>query len=198
VTGEQHAALGRVARAQQHLLGLINDILNFAKLESGRVEYDLQALDVAEVVAEVAPLVEPQLTAREIGLEVAIPPGVPAVWADREKLRQVVLNLLSNAAKFTDSGGLVRVDVARRAGAENSGDGVYLRVTDTGVGVPREKQEAIFEPFVQVRADRARLHEGTGLGLAISRDLARGMRGDLAVESAPGTGSTFTLSLPRA
>jgi PAS domain S-box-containing protein len=198
VTGEQQAALSRVARAQQHLLGLINDILNYAKLESGRVEYDLQALDVAGVVAEVAPLIEPQLTARAVAFEVALPASVPAVWADREKLRQILLNLLSNAAKFTDPGGRVRVDVSSRRGAPDAGGGVHLRVSDTGVGVPRDKQEAIFEPFVQVRADRARLHEGTGLGLAISRDLARGMGGDLRVRSAPGTGSTFTVTLRRA
>jgi signal transduction histidine kinase len=122
---------------------------------------------------------------------------VSAVWADREKLRQILLNLLSNAAKFTDPGGRVRVDVAP-ARAPATDTAVFLRVADSGVGVPREKQEAIFEPFVQVRADRARLHEGTGLGLAISRDLARGMGGDLRVRSAPGDGSTFTVALRRA
>jgi len=199
VTGEQQAALGRVTRAQQHLLGLINDILNYAKLESGRVEYAVDALDVRDVVAEVTPLVEPQLATRELGFDVVFPGVLPAVWADREKLRQVLLNLLSNAAKFTEPGGRVLVDVATRDTGAGGGrpDLVFVRVTDTGVGVPRDKQESIFEPFVQVRATVGRLHEGTGLGLAISRDLARGMGGDLRVRSAPGLGSTFTLALRR-
>ena len=195
VTGEQQDALGRVTRAQQHLLGLINDILNYAKLESGRVEYDLQALDVREVVAEVTTLIGPQLAARALGFDVALSDAVPPVWGDREKVRQILFNLLSNAVKFTDPGGRVLVDVA---GPAARGDVVFLRVTDTGVGVPPDKQEEIFAPFVQVRANLGRLHEGTGLGLAISRDLARGMGGDLRVRSAPGAGSTFTLTLRRA
>jgi signal transduction histidine kinase len=192
VTGEQQGALGRVTRAQRHLLGLINDILNYAKLESGRVEYDVQPVDAREVVAEVTALVEPQLAARPLALHVALPDALPPVWADREKLR-----------KFTEPGGRVLVDLGTRreagaaAGAASDAT-VFLRVTDTGVGVPRDKHEAIFEPFVQVRATPVRLQEGTGLGLAISRDLARGMGGDLRVRSAPGTGSTFTLTLRRA
>ena len=204
VTGEQQGALGRVTRAQRHLLGLINDILNYAKLESGRVEYDVQPVDAREVVAEVTALVEPQLAARPLSMHVALPDALPPVWADREKLRQILVNLLSNALKFTEPGGRVLVDLGTRregraaGGAPASDATVFLRVTDTGVGVPRDKHEAIFEPFVQVRATPVRLQEGTGLGLAISRDLARGMGGDLRVRSAPGTGSTFTLTLRRA
>jgi signal transduction histidine kinase len=195
VTEAQRAALTRVTRAQQHLLGLINDVLNYAKLESGRVEYALEPVDVRDVVAEVAPLVEPQVTARGLAFAVDVPPSARPVWADREKLRQILLNLLGNAVKFTEPGGHVALDVGLRPDGSQPDDLVFVRVRDTGVGIPRDKQDAIFEPFVQVRSGYAQATEGTGLGLAISRDLARGMGGDLRVRSAPGRGSAFTLSL---
>ena len=115
--------------------------------------------------------------------------------ADREKSQQIILNLLGNAAKFTPDGGLVVVDTGFRA---EVADRVFLRVTDTGPGIPREKLSAVFEPFVQVDASHTRRGQGTGLGLTISRDLARGMGGDLRARSVMGEGSTFTLSLPRA
>jgi signal transduction histidine kinase len=118
------------------------------------------------------------------------------VWADREKLGQVLVNLLSNATKFTDPGGRVTVSVAADTAAR---DGLAcLHVTDTGRGIPGDKYAAIFEPFVQLRTGYARATEGTGLGLAISRDLARGMGGDLRVRSVEGEGSTFTVALRRA
>jgi signal transduction histidine kinase len=116
------------------------------------------------------------------------------VRADREKLHQIFLNLLSNAVKFTDPGGSIAIEV--HGGAEPSPD-VVIRITDSGCGIPADKLEAIFEPFVQVRAELTRPHEGTGLGLAISRDLARGMGGDLGAESSLHEGSTFVLTLPR-
>ena len=122
----------------------------------------------------------------------ACPVPSPIVRADREKLRQVLLNLLSNAIKFTEPGGRVEVTCV----SEN--DRVGIAVRDTGVGIPAEELERVFEPFVQVNATLTRTHEGTGLGLAISRDLARGMGGDLTAVSAPGRGSTFTVRLPAA
>ncbi|GLC26982.1 PAS domain S-box protein [Roseisolibacter agri] len=208
VTGEQHAALGRVTRAQQHLLGLINDVLNYAKLEAGRVEYDLQPVDLNEMAAQVAPLVEPMVRAKGLVLEVR--PSAPClVWADREKLSQVLVNLLSNAVKFTDSPdprtgapGRVTMSITSRDDGDAPQPGLgFVRVADTGVGIPRDQQDRIFEPFVQVRAAARSAYaqpvEGTGLGLAISRDLAQGMGGDLRVRSAPGEGSTFTVSLRR-
>ena len=199
LTEAQRGTLARIDRAQRHLLGLINDILNYAKLESGRVEYTMRALSLPEVLADVLPMIEPLLLARE--LTVRTPEGRPTgteavrVWADREKLAQVLLNLLSNAAKFTPAGGRIAVTID-----PEPGDPVraVIRVSDTGVGIAGDQLEAIFAPFVQVRprwqpyAERA---EGTGLGLAISRDLARGMGGDLAVQSVEGEGSTFALSL---
>jgi signal transduction histidine kinase len=119
-------------------------------------------------------------------------------FADRDRLAQVLLNLLSNASKFTGAGGRVTVELAP-ARADGDGDGtVHLRVRDTGVGIPADKLDMIFEPFVQVRSIYSPGAGGTGLGLAISRDLARGMGGDLQVASAPGEGSTFTVVLRRA
>jgi PAS domain S-box-containing protein len=206
VTDAQRGALARVEGAQRRLLALINDVLNYAKLEGGRVEYTLGVVDVRDVVADVTPLVEPQLAAKGLALDVRLPDGPCTVWADREKLGQVLVNLLSNATKFTDARdpvtgapGRVTVAVASRRGAA---DAVFLRVTDTGRGIPRDKQAAIFEPFVQVRAGAgsayAQATEGTGLGLAISRDLARGMGGELRVRSREGDGAAFTVALRRA
>jgi signal transduction histidine kinase len=200
VTDAQSEALARIDRSQRHLLRLINDVLNYARLESGHVEYRLQAVALADAVADVLPMVEPQLAANGIGYELRVDPGETA-WADREKLQQVLLNLFSNAVKFTPAGGMVTVDTAAGSGGDAAGDVVYLRVSDTGPGIPRDKLEQIFEPFVQVdvtsRTAYTRTAEGTGLGLAISRDLARGMGGDLRARSVVGRGSTFTLTLRR-
>ena len=217
VSEEQRAALSRIQTAQTRLLSLINDVLNYAKLESGRVEYDVRPVDVADVVRDVVPLVEPQLRAKGLAFDVRLPDAPCVVWADREKLGQVLMNLLSNAVKFTGSldpqsgaaaagvRGRVAVSVAvREAGPGPDGPDAgrpglaFLRVSDTGRGIPRAKQDAIFEPFVQVQQGYARATEGTGLGLAISRDLARGMGGDLRVRSREGVGSTFTVALRRA
>ena len=198
VTDGQRQALARVDRAQRHLLGLINDVLNYAKLEAGRVEYDVRPVRLEEVLAEVVPLVEPQLAAKRLAFDVAVPDtAVRLVWADREKLVQVLVNLLSNAVKFTPEGGRVSVAVlARHRGGRTARPGVaFVRVSDTGIGIPGDKQDEVFEPFVQVRSGYTRAHDGTGLGLAIARDLARGMGGDLRVRSREGVGSTFTVTL---
>ena len=198
LTSAQREALGRVERAQRHLLGLINNVLNFAKLETGTVEYDLRATDLRAVLADVAPMIEPQLHAKGHAHEWALADGACVVWADAEKLRQVLLNLLANAVKFTPAGGRIRV--AHHVRGETP-DVVYVRVSDTGPGIARDKQDSVFDPFVQVHvgaSPHARAHEGTGLGLAISRELARGMGGELRVRSTPGAGATFTLTLRRA
>ena len=190
VSDAQREVLQRVQRSQHHLLSLINDILNFVKVEAGRVEYDMRAVDLGAVVAAAAPIVEPQLEAKRIAFDRRVGLGT-MVWADEDKLRQVLLNLLTNALKFTEPDGTVTVDVA----TNGEGDAVLLRVTDTGIGIPVEKHQAIFDPFVQVHRHFTRSTEGTGLGLAISRDLAHGMGAELRVESAVGKGSTFTLEL---
>jgi signal transduction histidine kinase len=197
ITDAQRAALERVQRSEQHLLSLITDVLNFAKIEAGRIEYDLREVDLAEIVSASMSLIEPQLAARGLRGLVSVPPGV-MVMADAEKLRQILLNLLSNATKFSQSGGSVVIEVEPPSTSDASSEFVRLSVTDTGVGIPQAKQEAIFDPFVQVHRDLRNPTEGTGLGLAISRDLARGMGGDLRVRSVEGSGSTFTLALRRA
>ena len=198
VTDAQRETLERIDRAQRHLLSHIEGVLNFAKLEAGHVRFRIEPVRVRDVVQEVVPLLEPQLAARGLVLHVDLPddargPAVP-VRADRDKLGQVLLNLLSNAIKFTPAGGriTVRLDVP---GAD--APHVRLEVTDTGLGIPADKLESIFEPFVQVDASLTRGSGGTGLGLAISRELARGMGGDLTATSRVGRGSTFTVRLPR-
>jgi PAS domain S-box-containing protein len=192
VTEQQKEDLRRVQTSQRHLLGLINEVLNYARLETGTVHYDLVDVPLREALVAADSLVAPQARAKGLTLVVGECEPELAVRADAEKLRQILVNLLSNAVKFTDRGG--RVDVSCDAGPEL----VRFRVTDTGIGIAADQRDRIFDPFVQVRADLTRPHEGTGLGLAISRDLARGMGGDLTVESALGAGSTFTLTLPRA
>jgi PAS domain S-box-containing protein len=192
VTEQQREDLHRIQQSQRHLLGLINEVLNYAKLESGAVRYDLADVRVRDALAAAAVLVSPQASARGLALEVAPCPPELVVRADADKLRQILLNLLSNAVKFTERGGRVELRCAADGGR------VLVTVRDTGIGIPADQLERIFEPFVQVRADLTRTAEGTGLGLAISRDLARGMGGNLAAESAVGVGSTFRLTLPRA
>jgi len=189
VTPLQQSDLDRVKRAQQHLLGLINDVLNFAKLEAGRVELRLRDVALGELLDDVEALIAPQAATR--GICYAPAPGdvTVAVRADRDKLEQVLLNLLSNAVKFTGPGGRVWMDWSRVEGE------VRVCVRDTGCGIPADRQESIFEPFVQVDPDLTRTRQGTGLGLAISRELARAMGGDVSVESRVGEGSTFTVHL---
>jgi signal transduction histidine kinase len=192
VTQAQEEALGKVARSQRHLLRLINEVLNLARIEAGGVHYDLQRLALHEIVEAVLPMVEPQLTERGLSIEVHVPASL-AVRADRDKTEQVLLNLLGNAVKFTPRGGRVRVEASVAGDAPRR---VRLRVEDTGIGIPADRLDQVFEPFVQVTVDPVRRAEGTGLGLAISRDLARGMGGELTATSVVGKGSTFTLELP--
>ena len=194
VTPEQSAALERIQRSQRHLLGLINGVLNYAKLDAGRVHYEIGDVALDEVLGTCEALTAPQARAGRIRVAIIGCPTALRVRGDDEKVQQVLLNLLTNALKFTAPGGSVTLS------CEEAPDGrtVRVRVTDTGRGIAAEQLERIFQPFVQVDARFARAQEGVGLGLAISRDLARGMGGDLTVESALGRGSAFTLSLPRA
>ena len=197
VTPEQRADLARLQRAQRHLLGLINEVLDYAKLETGAVQYDLRAVPVCDALAAAEALVAPQARAKRLTLSAPRCAEDVVVRADPDKLRQILVNLLSNAVKFTDAGGRVEFACARGAGAAARDAGaVAITVRDTGIGIAADQLGRVFEPFVQVRGDLTRTAEGTGLGLAISRDLARGMGGDLTAESTPGAGSTFTLTLP--
>jgi signal transduction histidine kinase len=171
-------------------------VLNFARIEAGSVTYDIADVSIAMLLAEVEPLVAPQMLAR--GHDYACLPCDPTlvVRADPDKVRQVLLNLLSNAIKFTPPGGQITLS-AEGLIDDPSEHFAAIRVRDTGLGIPADKLHSIFDPFVQVDTSRNRTAEGTGLGLAISRELARGMGGGLVVDSAVGVGSTFTLTLPR-
>jgi signal transduction histidine kinase len=192
VTEEQRNALGRIRRSEQHLLSLINEVLNHARLEAGAVRYDFAAVRVAGVLASVESLVQPQVLTKGLTLVVDDCDPALAVRADAEKLNQVLLNLLSNAIKFTSHGGRVTIT----CDAHHADSRVAIAVHDTGIGIPADQLERVFEPFVQVGRTYSSPHEGTGLGLAISRDLARGMGGELTAASTPDEGSTFTLTLP--
>jgi len=193
VTDAQREALARVTRSQRLLLRLVNDVLNLARVESGRIEYSAEPVVLDTLVDSVLQMVEPQMATARVTHEVIAPPGLVAV-ADREKLEQILLNLLSNAVKFTPAGGVITVIVE----PDPDGRHVLVRVRDTGIGIASGKLESVFEPFVQVGASDAPHREGTGLGLAISRDLARGMGGELTAVSERARGSTFTIRLPSA
>jgi signal transduction histidine kinase len=192
LTDAQRDALMRIARSQRHLLGLINDVLNLTRIETGRVEYRIETLALEAIIAGLAPMIEPQLVAKALSYTLDLPSEPMRVRGDEEKLAQILLNLLSNAIKFTPRGGSIMVRVRPLPHEQRCA----IEVIDNGAGIPQDKQAAIFEPFVQVRTGTTRATEGAGLGLAISRDLARGMGGDLTVSSVEGDGSTFTLMLP--
>jgi signal transduction histidine kinase len=194
----QREALQRVKRAQLHLLGLITDLLNFARLERGKLEYRIQSLVIQEVISDIAPMIEPQVASKGLTYDVRLPEEPIEVVADREKLVQIILNLVSNSVKFTPTSGHIVVDIAERSDGTQPPDLVFLRVSDTGIGIPMEKLETIFDPFVQLSQGLAARRDGTGLGLSISRALARGMGGDLRARSIAGTSTTFTVTLPRA
>ena len=188
---EARADVERMRRSGQHLLSLINDILNFARIEAGQLQYQLEAVPVGSLLADLEALVAPQVAQRGLAYRSAGEGAGGAVWADAEKTRQILLNLVTNAIKFTEPGGRVTVSHREARG------GVEICVRDTGRGIAPEQQARIFDPFVQVDRHLTSVsQQGVGLGLAISRDLARGMGGDLSVESTLGEGSTFTLWLP--
>jgi PAS domain S-box-containing protein len=190
VSPAQLKDLGRIRLAQERLLGLIDDVLNFVRIETGHVEYDLTDVKVHPALLSLETMIAPQARASEITYEYVRCDRALTVHTDRGKLDQVLLNLLTNALKFTAAGG--GITVSCEAGAEQ----VVIRVRDTGVGIAADRLETIFSPFVQVDK-RTRKNDGVGLGLAISRDLAMGMGGQLTAESTLGVGSTFVLTLPR-
>jgi PAS domain S-box-containing protein len=193
VTQEQLDDLQRIKRSQQHLLGIINDILNFSRMEAGQITYEYSTVPISSVIESVGHMIEPQMLTKNLELAVGECPPDAVAWADKSKFEQILLNLLSNAVKFTNEGA---VTVACDRHDEGR---VGITVEDTGVGIPSDQLERIFEPFVQVGRSLTQGHsQGTGLGLAISRDLARGMGGDIVVSSELGKGSQFRVTLPRA
>jgi signal transduction histidine kinase len=190
VTTAQVSDLRRIRASQRLLLRLVNDVLNLSKLETRRVPFELADVPVDETLRSLERLVAPQVLAKSLRFEYAGCDESVTVYADRDKLEQSVLNLLSNAVQFTGVGGSIRME------CECAESSVVIRVIDTGRGIPADKLERVFDPFVRVDTGLTRATDGTGLGLSISRDLARGMGGDLTALSVEGEGSTLTLRLP--
>jgi signal transduction histidine kinase len=185
----QHANLQKVLISAEHLLTLINGLLDLSKIEAGRMEVSPVKFDLAELVHAATTTIEPMLRADRVALVTDVAADLPPLFTDREKLRQILMNLLSNAAKFTDEG-FITVSASR------AGDGIRLSVADTGIGMPPDALEYIFEEFRQVDMSSTRRHGGTGLGLAIVRRLVRLLGGQVHAESELGKGSAFTLTLP--
>jgi len=192
ITAEQTEYLERIRKSQKHLLGIVSDLLNFSRIEAGHLSYEIVPVSLGAVIESVTPMVEPTARAKGIELRAHSPQSECIALGDRARVDQILLNLLSNAIRHTAAGGNITIECAVSAKTAS------IAVADTGIGIPLEKQESIFEPFVQLGRSLSSAHEGTGLGLAISRDLARAMSGDLTVSSKVGKGSTFTLTLPGA
>ena len=192
ITPQQEEQLARIKRSQTHLLGIINDILNFSRIEAGQLVYNIEDVSMRAAIDAVTHMVMPQAVAN--GLRLDAEPCDPSIAArvDRAKLEQILVNLLSNAVKFTGPGGRITVSCVEQPNV------VMVSVHDTGSGIPADKLESIFEPFIQVGRSLTAPAEGTGLGLAISRDLARAMGGDITVKSTVGEGSDFCVTMPKA
>ena len=190
ITQEQREDLRRIKRSQSHLTRLVNDVLNFAKLDMGRVQLRIEDVSVNEVLGEVDALIRPQVREKKLTY-ICTPREEDAIaCADRERMLQILLNLLTNAIKFTPVGGTIWVDW------DVVDSNVAIQVRDSGRGIPLDKIDAIFEPFLQLDRKLTREADGVGLGLAISRDLARAMRGNITATSVLGEGSSFVLALP--
>ncbi len=191
VTEQQRESLQRIGHNQRHLLTLINDILGYARVESGKLNLRFEAVPVREILDDMEPLVHPDVTRKQIRFSTHVTNECENVFADRERLRQIILNVVSNAIKFTPEKGAVTVN----ATCDGAGY-VAFRIVDTGIGIPKEQQASVFEPFVQAEYGRARSFSGVGLGLSIVRDLVRAMNGSVWLESEVGVGTTVIVKLP--
>jgi GAF domain-containing protein len=186
--------LDRVLGAARHLLALINDILDLSKIEAGRMELQIESFPLAPLIADVAKTIEPLAAKNSNQVAVNCDAAIGRLYADQMRLRQALLNLMSNANKFTDRG-TITIDALR--GQENGRDWITIAVADTGIGMTAEQMGKLFQEFSQADASTTRKYGGTGLGLAISKRFCQMMGGDITVESEPGRGSTFTIRLPR-
>ena len=193
--------LGHILASGRHLLGLINEVLDLSKIEAGRMDLQRARVEVGALIEDVGASVKALAGKKEIQLSHAVAPGLPAVWADEAKIRQVLLNLVGNALKFTPPGGKVSIEARLApAGGGNAaprgrGARIEIRVADTGIGIPPEEQDRIFQEFQQV-AEVEGVAQGTGLGLALAKRLVELHGGTIGVQSTPGRGSTFTFTLP--
>ena len=183
-----------VLGAARHLLALINDILDLSKIEAGRMELHLETFPLVPVIQNVAKTIEPMATKNANRLVIDCPADLGTIRADQTRLRQSLLNLASNANKFTEKGTVTIIAHQRQ---EDGRDWITLAVTDTGIGMTPEQMGKLFQEFSQASSGTASKYGGTGLGLAISRRFCQMMGGDITVESEPGCGSTFTIRLPR-
>jgi signal transduction histidine kinase len=189
LTEQQTADLERVVQAADNLLGLINGLLDLAKIEAGKMELNVEEVDLPLVIDDVIELIRPSADAKALALRADVASTLPTAWADRARIRQVLVNLMANAVKFTEQGGVtIRANIV---------DGwITIAVVDTGVGIPPDAQTYIFDEFRQVDASTTRRYGGTGLGLAISKRLIALHGGRIWVESTVGNGSTFLFTLP--
>ena len=185
--------LMKIREAGKHLLSLINDVLDLSKIEAGKMDVLVEEFEVADLIEQVHSVIEPLIAKNANVLEVICAPDLGTMRSDQTKLRQSLLNLLSNAAKFTERG---RITLAARRMADRDGDRLQFVVSDTGIGMTPEQLQGLFQAFSQARSSTSRDYGGTGLGLAITRHFCRMLGGDVTVESTPGEGSTFTLLLP--
>jgi signal transduction histidine kinase/DNA-binding response OmpR family regulator len=190
---EFHADLRKISTAGQHLLGLINDILDLSKIEAGKMELLLEAFDISSLIAEVASTIEMQVVKNGNTLEIICPPEIGIMRADLGKVRQALFNLVSNATKFTH-GGKIRIEAKRTI--MDGDDWITFCVSDTGIGLSAEQIVRLFQSFTQADASTTRKFGGTGLGLALTRRFCQMMSGDVTVESVLGKGSVFTIKLP--
>ena len=203
ITDRQRAHLERIKSSSEHLTGLIDDVLDLAKVEAGRIAVEHETAQAGDAIREALDLIAPQAAARRIEVRNACAGGELKYVGDENRVRQILVNLLSNAVKFTGEGGRITVSCGTaeepHEGAEPSTEGPWacIRVEDTGVGITPEQARRIFLPFEQGEMGHTRPYGGTGLGLAISRELARLMGGDITLQSEPNGGSAFTLWLPR-
>jgi CheY-like chemotaxis protein len=185
--------LVKIREAGRHLLSLINDVLDLSKIEAGKMDVLVEEFEVADLIAQVQSVIEPLMAKNANLLEVICAPGLGTIRSDQTKLRQNLLNLLSNAAKFTNGG---RITLAARRVANSDGDRLQFEVSDTGIGMTAEQLGRLFQAFSQARSSTSRDYGGTGLGLAITKHFCRLLGGDITVESTPDQGSTFTMTLP--
>ncbi len=192
LSGSQRDKLGRVDSNARHLLAIINDLLDIARIESGKMTVQVEKVLLPDLIDEVMTEVEPLIARTRLAVSRTLPPKIPEIRTDRQKVKQIVLNLLSNALKFTPEGSVsIAIDY------DGEGDEISVAVADTGIGISEENQKTIFEAFGQADSSYAKRHSGTGLGLSICRRLAHLLGGRITLVSHIGEGSMFTLLLPR-
>jgi len=186
----QKKYVSNIARSGKHLLSLINDILDLSKIEAGQKQLEYSSFELHEALDEISKLTKPLISKKNIGLQMELPSEDIRVYADRKKFKQIMYNLLSNAAKFTPDKGTITII------ANQEKDKLKVAVSDTGIGIPESEQATIFEPFQQVKSSKSSEHKGTGLGLSLVRELVEMHGGQVRLKSEVGKGSTFSFTIP--